>query len=122
MCATLRLSTSEIIRLHIEKEYRVFMIGFQPGFPYMGIVDERIAFPRKEKPARRVAQGSIGIAGQQTGIYPFDSPGGWSIIGRTPLSIFNQSAIIPALFQPGDLVTFYPISANEFANFQAGNP
>ena len=117
MAATLKLSTSELIRLHGERTYRVYMIGFQPGFAYMGEVDERIAFPRKEKPARRVAAGSVGIAGKQTGIYPFESPGGWSIIGRTPLKIFDKAAASPVLFEPGDLVTFYPITENEFANY-----
>lgn len=121
MSAALHLSASEIIRLHVGSEYRVYMIGFQPGFAYMGTIDERIAFPRKDKPARRVPAGSVGIAGRQTGIYPLDSPGGWSIIGRTPLTIFDRKATTPVLFQPGDMVNFYQITENEFANYKGGN-
>jgi inhibitor of KinA len=118
----LQLLSSEIISIHAGTGYRVYMIGFQPGFAYMGTIDERIAFPRKEKPARRVPAGSVGIAGKQTGIYPFDSPGGWWIIGRTPLTIFDNKATTPVLFQPGDMVTFYPITENEFASYKSRNP
>ena len=117
MEAALKMPSSQIIQLHAAKTYRVYMIGFQPGFAYMGEVDEKIVFPRKEKPARRVAAGSVGIAGKQTGIYPFDSPGGWSIIGRTPVKIFNKAVTTPVLLEPGDLVTFYSITENEFANY-----
>ncbi len=118
---SLQLTSNEIIRLHLSTTYRVYMIGFQPGFAYMGETDERIAFPRKIKPARRVAAGSVGIAGRQTGIYPFDSPGGWMIIGRTPVNIFNKKTADPVLFQPGDSVTFYPITDNEFENYKSGD-
>ena len=121
MASTLQLTTDEIIRLHVETSYRVYMIGFQPGFAYMGEVDERISFPRKEKPARKVAAGSVGIAGRQTGIYPFDSPGGWMIIGRTPINIFNKAAANPIYFQPGDQVTFYSINKHEFENYKVRN-
>ena len=121
MAASLQLTTTEIVRMHQGKNYRVYMIGFQPGFAYMGEVDERIAFPRKNKPARRVAAGSVGIAGRQTGIYPFDSPGGWMIIGRTPMNIFNKKAADPVFFHPGDTVSFYPITENEFENYKGGD-
>jgi inhibitor of KinA len=112
-----QLPVEDIIRIHTQAVYRVYMIGFLPGFAYMGEVDERIASPRKEKPRQQVAAGSVGIAGAQTGIYPMISPGGWQIIGRTPLSLFTKDSEHPALLQPGDDVTFYPISENEFNHY-----
>ena len=111
------LSHEEIIRLHTSKTYRVYMIGFLPGFPYMGEVDERIAIPRKSEPRIIVESGSIGIAGKQTGIYPLDSPGGWQIIGKTPLKLFNKEKDDPVIFKPGDEVEFYSISEDEFTNY-----
>lgn len=113
------LSVEEVIRLHTEKTYRVYMIGFLPGFPYMGKVDERIATPRKSSPRTAIPAGSVGIAGGQTGIYPFTSPGGWNIIGRTPLRLFDKDRNEPVLLQPGDSITFYPISEDEFENLQS---
>ena len=107
----------EIIRLHAEKVYRVYMTGFLPGFPYMGRVDEKIAVPRKPAPVP-VAAGSVGIAGMQTGIYPLASPGGWQIIGRTPVTIFDRDRREPVLLQPGDEVQFYPITRYEFENYK----
>ena len=89
---------------------RVFMLGFLPGFPYMASVDDRIAMPRRDEPRARVAAGSVGIAGRQTGIYPFDSPGGWQIIGRTPLVLFDPRREPPALLAPGQRVRFRPIA------------
>lgn len=109
------LSASEVITLHIKTTYRVFMIGFLPGFPYLGEVDERIAAPRKSEPRLRVAKGSVGIAGRQTGIYPLESPGGWQIIGRTPLELFNPQADAPTLLQSGDLVRFKAIDKDIYA-------
>lgn len=108
------IPVEEIIRIHANTEYRVFMIGFLPGFAYMGTVDERIAAPRKEKPALHVKPGSVGIAGMQTGIYPIASPGGWQLIGTTPLKIFNKEKTNPCLFAAGDRVQFFPINKNEF--------
>jgi inhibitor of KinA len=110
------LTVQQVIELHTAKSYRVYMIGFLPGFAYMGEVDERIAFPRKQQPAN-VAAGSVGIAGKQTGIYPLSSPGGWQIIGRTPLLLFDKAKQDPVLFNPGDEVIFYPISAHEFKSY-----
>lgn len=101
-----QLTPEEVIRLHTSKIYRVYMIGFLPGFSYMAEVDERIALPRKEKPIL-VPAGSVGIAGSQTGIYPFNSPGGWNIIGRTPLQLFNAQAQNPVLLKAGDEVEFF---------------
>ncbi|HEX6334744.1 MAG TPA: 5-oxoprolinase subunit PxpB [Flavisolibacter sp.] len=115
------LSTDEIIERHTSRTYRIFMNGFQPGFPYMGLVDEVIAFPRRETPRKRVRAGSVGIAGKQTGIYPVDSPGGWQIIGRTPVRIFNPGSENPVLLAAGQFVRFYPITPDEFTNYQAGS-
>lgn len=113
------LTTEEVIHLHTAKSYRVYMIGFLPGFPYMGKVDSRIATPRKNVPRTTIAAGSVGIAGEQTGIYPFASPGGWNIIGQTPLQLFNKDDSEPALLQPGDTVRFYSISEDEFEHYQS---
>jgi len=111
------ISVEELIAFHSSKWYPIFMIGFLPGFAYMGPVDPRIATPRIPTPRTRVLAGSVGIAGEQTGIYPFNSPGGWNIIGRTPLSVFDVSAAQPVLFQPGDQVKFVPITKEEFLSF-----
>ena len=109
------LSVEEVIALHVSKIYRVYMLGFLPGFSYLGEVDERIATPRKSEP-QPVASGSVGIAGKQTGIYPLASPGGWQIIGRTDLKIFDANADEPALLKAGDRVQFYSITRNEFTD------
>ncbi len=100
------LAPKEFISIFLEQEYRVYMLGFLPGFPYMGEVDERIAVPRLASPRTCVPRGSVGIAGRQTGIYPLDSPGGWQLIGRTDLKMFEPKSDPPVLLQPGDLVTF----------------
>jgi len=109
-----KLTVENVIQLHSSSVYHVFMIGFLPGFAYMGKVDECIAMPRKSTPSIFVKAGSVGIAGEQTGIYPLDSPGGWNIIGRTPLPIFNASREEPVLLSAGDKVRFVPISLKEF--------
>jgi KipI family sensor histidine kinase inhibitor len=104
-----RLSADEVVDRHAATVYRVFMLGFLPGFPYLGSVDPRIAAPRRATPRVRIPAGSVGIAGRQTGIYPFESPGGWQIIGRTPLSLFDVDRPQPALCMPGDRVKFLPV-------------
>ena len=109
------LTTEEVISIHTSKEYRVYMLGFLPGFSYMGEVDARIVIPRKPVPVN-VQPGSVGVAGRQTGIYPFASPGGWQIIGRTPVLLFDTNKENPALLKPGDRVRFTAISKDEFAN------
>jgi inhibitor of KinA len=109
-----QITNQEIIVIHTSKTYRVFMIGFLPGFPYMGTVEERIATSRKNSPRISVPPGSIGIAGFQTGIYPQSSPGGWQLIGRTPIRIFNKQRTQPCLLRPGDSVRFYSIDKYEF--------
>lgn len=117
LLANHKMSWDEIVSIHTSQVYQVFMIGFLPGFAYMGMVDPRIAFPRLAKPRTTVPAGSIGIAGEQTGIYPLDSPGGWNIIGRTPLAVFDTKRDNPVLLQPHDMVTFTPISKKEFESF-----
>ncbi|HEX8735201.1 MAG TPA: 5-oxoprolinase subunit PxpB [Pyrinomonadaceae bacterium] len=101
------LTREEVVRIFLAKTYRVFMLGFLPGFAYMGEVDERIATPRRAAPRLKVPRGSVGIAGRQTGIYPFESPGGWQIIGHTEFQLFTPHAENPTALQAGDLVEFY---------------
>ena len=108
------ISAEELIEIHCSKTYRVYMIGFLPGFAYMGTVDDRIASPRKASPRTIVPAGSVGIAGSQTGIYPFASPGGWQLIGQTPLHLFDASKENPTLLEPGDQVCFHAISLEAF--------
>ena len=105
-----QVSPAEVIRIHTRNIYQVFMMGFTPGFPYLGGMDLSIATPRLDTPRKLVPAGSVGIAGTQTGIYSVDSPGGWRIIGRTPVELFNLQADLPFLLRPGDLVQFFPIS------------
>jgi KipI family sensor histidine kinase inhibitor len=107
------LKEEDVVRIHSNHEYIVYMIGFIAGFPYLGRVPDSIATPRLERPRVRIPAGSVGIAGNQTGIYPCESPGGWQIIGRTPLTLFDPYARRPALFQPGDRVRFKPVNADE---------
>jgi len=104
---TNKLSTEKVIEIFLSQTYRVYMLGFLPGFAYMGEIDEKIAAPRKESPRQNVSAGSVGIAGRQTGIYPFDSPGGWQIIGRTETKLFTPESENPTLCQTGDSVKFY---------------
>jgi len=113
LAATKNISIADIIQLHTAKSYKVYMLGFLPGFCYMGEVDERISIARKPQPEKIIA-GSVGIAGKQTGIYPLASPGGWQIIGRTPLKLFDAKREDPILLRAGDKVQFYAITKNEF--------
>jgi inhibitor of KinA len=104
-----RCSPSEVIERHAARVYRVYMLGFIPGFAYLGVVDPAIAAPRRQVPRERVPAGSVGIAGGQTGIYPIASPGGWQLIGRTDVTLFDPSRATPSLLAPGDLVRFVPV-------------
>jgi len=104
-----RCTEAEVVGLHTAAPYRVFMLGFLPGFAYMGPVDARIAMPRLETPRLKVAAGSVGIAGAQTGIYPCETPGGWRIIGRTALSLFDATRSEPFLLRAGDRVKFVAV-------------
>ena len=116
------VSEDEAAALHCASMYRVFMLGFTPGFAYLGTVDARIAMPRKATPRTRVAAGSVGIAGPQTGIYPRQSPGGWQIVGRTPLTMFAADREQPCLLKAGDAVRFIAISAHEFERMARNQP
>ena len=115
-----KLNAEEIIQYHTSKTYRVYMIGFLPGFAYMGEVDEKIAVSRKPQP-QKVSAGAVGIAGKQTGIYPLESPGGWQIIGRTPLRLFEKEREKPVFFESGDEIKFYSITEDEYKNYQSRN-
>jgi inhibitor of KinA len=109
------ISMEEILARHMEPTYLVYMLGFLPGFPYLGGLDPSLAAPRLEKPRKIVPAGSVGIAHEQTGIYPIDSPCGWNIIGRTPAPLFNPEQEQNAfLLQPGDLVKFYSITEEQY--------
>lgn len=115
-----RITVDEVIAIHSGETYRVHMLGFAPGFPYLGGMSERIATPRRDTPRLKVPAGSVGIAGSQTGVYPLETPGGWQIIGRTPLALFRPAENPPTLLSPGDLVRFRPITSEEFAALREG--
>lgn len=108
------LSTDEVVSIHSGGTYLVYMLGFTPGFPYLGGMDVRIAAPRRASPRTRIPAGSVGIADRQTGIYPQDSPGGWNIIGRTPAVLFDPARTPPSLLAAGLSIRFRPIPAREF--------
>ena len=100
---------ADVVRLHASVEYRVFCVGFVPGFPYLGLVPEELALPRRATPRLHVPAGSVAIAGRQTGIYPADTPGGWHLIGRTDLPAWDPRRELPALLEPGARVRFVPV-------------
>ncbi|HCV28304.1 MAG TPA: 5-oxoprolinase subunit PxpB [Dehalococcoidia bacterium] len=107
------MTAEEVIAIHSGTDYRVFMLGFAPGFPYLGGMDERIGTPRLASPRVRVPAGSVGIAETQTGVYPMASPGGWRLIGNTPVSLFEPNANPPVPFLPGSFIRFVPVTAEE---------
>jgi inhibitor of KinA len=114
------LTPDEVIAIHAGVRYLVYMIGFAPGFPYLGGMSEQIAVGRKLSPRVAIPAGSVGIAGTQTGIYPIETPGGWQLIGKTPRPLFRPNASQPSLLQPGDRVQFVPITPDEFQVWQEG--
>ncbi len=109
-----RIPVEEVIRLHVSADYLVYMIGFTPGFPYLGGLSNQLATPRLQVPRTRVPAGSVGIAGQQTGVYPVECPGGWQLIGRTPLRLYDPARENPVLLEPGDSVRFERIDEARF--------
>ncbi len=115
----LRLPSEEVVRLHCSRPYFIYMIGFMPGFPYMGELPDRLVVPRLKTPRLSVPAGSVAIAQRQTGIYPVESPGGWQILGRTPMKIFDPEKEPPSLLRMGDWVQFYPINEKEFSEWQS---
>jgi inhibitor of KinA len=108
------ISEADVVALHTGRTYRVYVVGFIPGFPYMASLDERLALPRRTSPRLRVPAGSVAIAAGQTGIYPRETPGGWHLIGRTRLKPFDSSRADPFLFSPGDRVRFHSIDRSQF--------
>jgi len=108
------IEVEEVIKIHSSRDYRIYMLGFTPGFPYLGGMDKTISTPRKEEPRTFISAGSVGIAGEQTGIYSVDSPGGWQIIGKTPLILFNKNNHEPFLLKAGMVVRFFSVSEEEF--------
>lgn len=108
------ISEDEVIKLHSEPEYPIYMLGFVAGFPYLGGMNKAIATPRKKSPRLKIEAGSVGIAGEQTGIYSVESPGGWQIIGRTPLKLYDVEREDPVLLKAGQYIKFKPITKEEF--------
>lgn len=109
-----KMDADEVVRRHIGNDYLVYMLGFSPGFPYLGGMDKEIACPRRKEPRKLIEAGSVGIAGEQTGIYSVDSPGGWQIIGKTPLKIFDRDTESPFLLKAGMYVRFFSINIDEY--------
>jgi KipI family sensor histidine kinase inhibitor len=112
------IEPEEIAKRHSASEHRVLMVGFAPGLPYLGGLDPALALPRRATPRTRVPAGSVAIANLQTTVYPFETPGGWSVIGRTPLALFDPARESPSLFAPGDRVRFVPVSRSEYARLK----
>ncbi|NRF97534.1 5-oxoprolinase subunit PxpB [Paenibacillus dendritiformis] len=113
-----RLTAGEVVRIHSSVEYLVYMIGFAPGFPYLGGMPERIAAPRRSSPRLAIPAGSVGVGGTQTGVYPIVTPGGWQLIGRTPVALFRPDMTPPALLRAGDTIRFVPISEEEYESWE----
>src|SRR5699024_2000207 len=112
------LTEDEVIKIHSEKDYLVYLIGFTAGFPYLGGMDSRIATPRLRLPRQEIPAGSDGVAGEQSGIYPLATPGGWQIIGQTPVKLFDPNQSEPILFQAGDYLRFIPVNLTSFEKIQ----
>ncbi len=112
------LTPDDVVAIHAGTDYLVYMMGFSPGFTYLGGMSERIAAPRLKTPRTACPAGSVGIAQQQTGIYPVESPGGWQLIGRTPVSLFDPSRRPPVVVEAGDSIRFAPVSLDEYARIQ----
>jgi inhibitor of KinA len=112
------MDEAAVVAAHTARTYRVFMLGFVPGFAYLGTVDDRIAMPRRTSPRVRVPVGSVAIAGVQTGIYPMETPGGWRLVGRTPTRPFDPDRAEPFLLKAGDAVQFYTIDRDQFREME----
>ena len=112
------LQVEDVIRIHSETTYFVYMLGFTPGFPYLGGLSKELETPRKETPRLQISPGSVGIGGNQTGIYPLETPGGWNIIGRTPITLFNPKEEIPTYIQSGMYLRFIPITKEEYVSLE----
>lgn len=115
------LSEEEVIARHSGRTYRIYMLGFLPGFPYLGGLDEKLFTPRLSDPRTKIPAGSIGIGGEQTGIYPLESPGGWQLIGRTPLTLFDPGKGGDLPYRAGDFIRFVPIAADEYRAIESAS-
>lgn len=109
-----KLSEDEVVSIHSAKPYLIYMMGFVPGFPYLGGMPKQIATPRRENPRAKIEAGSVGIAGEQTGVYPLETPGGWQIIGRTPVKLYDPEREEPILLSAGSYIRFVPVDQKEY--------
>ena len=112
------LSVEEVIKIHSSRDYLIYMLGFLPGFTYLGGLDERIHTPRLANPRLKINAGSVGIGGSQTGIYPLDSPGGWQLMGMTPVKTYDPEREVPILMEAGDYIRFVPVDEEEYFRIQ----
>ena len=112
------LSVNEVIKIHSSKDYLIYMLGFLPGFAYLGGMDEALATPRLDSPRSEIFEGAVGIGGEQTGIYPVASPGGWQLIGKTPLKVYDKERENPILYSAGDYIRFVPVDLDEFKRIE----
>lgn len=115
------ITEEEVVRIHSGRDYRIYMLGFLPGFPYLGGMDERIFTPRLPNPRTKIPEGSVGIGGEQTGVYPVESPGGWQLIGRTPVKLFDPQNNGGLPYEAGDRIRFIPIGEKEFEHIYREN-
>jgi inhibitor of KinA len=113
------MTTQDVIRMHVQNTYHIYMVGFLPGYPYMGDLPEQLRLPRREIPRVRVPAGSVAIATAMTAVYPIESPGGWHLIGATPVPMFDKNVMPPALFTAGDQVIFFNVNSKELAIIEA---
>ena len=114
VCSITGLDKDEVINLHTSTNYPIYMLGFLPGFPYLGGMSEKLECKRLDTPRTQIVEGSVGIGGKQTGIYPLSSPGGWRIIGRTPVKVYDKFRNPPVLYKAGDYIRFFKITQEEF--------